>query len=77
MTVVNLESNQRRRVRCDQGLLGNEGERRGRELMIPLAEVAVRTGSNPDALWGDITQYDAAQWDFLPLSMHLINLVSE
>lgn len=25
----------------------------------------------------DITQYDAAWWDFLPLSMHLINLVSQ
>lgn len=45
--------------------------------MIPLAQVA-ESGQAPTLmLCEDIIPYDAAQWDFLPLSMHLINLVSE
>lgn len=45
--------------------------------MIPLAQVA-ESGQTPTLmLYGDIIQYDAAQWEFLPLSTHLINLVSE
>lgn len=76
MTVVNLESNQHRRVRCDRGLLGSE-DVKGRELMVPLAQVTASGQAPTLVLYEDIIQYDAAQWDFLPLSMHLINLVSE
>lgn len=50
-----------------------EGKRK--ELIIPLARVPVSTGSDPDAVRGH--QYDAAQWGFLLLDMHLMNLVSE
>lgn len=42
-----------------------------------LAQVA-ESGQPPTLmLYEDIMQYDAAQWDFLPLSTHLISLGSE
>lgn len=45
--------------------------------MVPLALVTASGQAPTLVLYEDIIQYDAAQWDFLPLSMHLINLVSE
>lgn len=65
-------------MRCDQGLSRSEGAKGGEEEGTNYPSSSndrVGTDSNPDAVHG--RQHDAAQWDFLPLAMHFMNLLSE
>lgn len=58
---------------CGEVKVQRQGKRK--DLIIPLTAVAVSADSSPDAVCGH--QYDATHWDFLPLAVPLVNLISK